>query len=142
MLLRYVATSVKPVATLCSNYFATTRGMKTPGERLRDARIKAGFRSARAAALELEIPVSTYNSHERAGEPGARHFSVDEAKTYARRFGTDYIWLLTGDRVSGGRVLSPEAQRAIDVLADLEPEDRDFVVSQFETAAKHLRDKR
>jgi hypothetical protein len=88
--------------------------------------------------LDLGVPVSTYNSHERAGEPGARLYSIDEAKTYARRFSTDYIWLLTGDKPSASRQLSPEAHRAIELLAGLDPEDRDFVLGQLQRLTERL----
>lgn len=67
------------------------------GQRLRAARIAAGIPSASAAARELGVAGSTYNSHERAGEPGSRNFSLDDAKLYARRFGVSAIWLFTGE---------------------------------------------
>jgi SOS-response transcriptional repressor LexA len=45
----------------------------------------------------MSIPVSTYNAHERAGEPGAREFGAEEAARYGRRFGVSPAWLLTGE---------------------------------------------
>ena len=69
----------------------------TRGQRLRTAR-KARFKSARAAALALRIPISTYGAHERAEMPGGRDYGPEEAKTYARRFGVTPEWLLTGRR--------------------------------------------
>lgn len=71
--------------------------MKTSGERLSFARTRAGYRSAREAALSLGVSVSTYNSHERAGQPGARAFKLESAKKYARLFGVSAAWLLTGE---------------------------------------------
>lgn len=71
--------------------------MKTPGERLAFARERAGFSSAREAALALGVSVSTYNAHERSGQPGARGFRIDSAKVYARRFGVSVSWLLAGE---------------------------------------------
>ena len=44
---------------------------------------------------------STYNSHERAGEPGGRLFKADEAKVYGRRFGVSGESLLFGDSSVG-----------------------------------------
>jgi hypothetical protein len=70
---------------------------RTRGERLRAAR-KKQFRSARAAALAMGIPVSTYGAHERAELPGGRDYGPDEAKRYARRLGVTPEWLLTGLR--------------------------------------------
>jgi phage repressor protein C with HTH and peptisase S24 domain len=69
---------------------ATTRG-----ERLRIAREKR-FKSARAAAKALGIPMSTYGAHERAESPGGRDYGPDEAKRYGRRFQVAPEWLLTG----------------------------------------------
>lgn len=71
-------------------------GMNTRGDRLRFARERAGYTSGRAAAAALDIPASTYNSHERAGQPGARDFGTEEAQFYAGRYNVDAIWLLTG----------------------------------------------
>jgi hypothetical protein len=69
----------------------------TRGRRLRAAR-KTQFRSARAAALALGIPISTYGAHERAQLSGGRDFGPEEARRYARRFGVTPEWLLTGLR--------------------------------------------
>lgn len=118
-LLHNVATSVKPITTKRSNNFATNRGMSTMGKRLAQARKAAGFRSAKSAAEALSTPVSTYNSHERAGEPGARNFGPDEAKIYGRRFNVTAAWLLTGEGdglggvplvswVSAGEMIAPD----------------------------------
>lgn len=70
--------------------------MKTKGERLRWARERR-YRSGRAAAFALDVAVSTYNAHERAGEPGARDYSEEEAFKYARKFRVSASWLLTGE---------------------------------------------
>lgn len=45
----------------------------------------------------MSVPVSTYNSHERAGEPGSRDFNDEEAFRYARKFRVSASWLLTGE---------------------------------------------
>jgi hypothetical protein len=66
--------------------------METMGERLKWARKKAGFRSARAAALENEWKEVTYRSH----ETGGRGFDYDSAIRYARVFRVDAMWLLHG----------------------------------------------
>jgi len=81
---------------------ATTRG-----QRLRIAR-KTRFDSARAAAAALEIPPATYGAHERAGTPGGRDYDPEDAKRYARRFGTSAGWLLTGDGVQPEHGVEPE----------------------------------
>ena len=69
---------------------ATTRG-----ERLRLARERR-YKSARIAAKELGVAISTYGAHERAENPGGRDYGPDEARFYARRLGVTPEWLLTG----------------------------------------------
>jgi hypothetical protein len=69
--------------------------MKTRGERLRSARGRF-FRSARAAAKAMDIPVATYGAHERAETPGGRDYGPNEAERYGRRFKVRPEWLLTG----------------------------------------------
>ena len=69
--------------------------MRTRGERLRAAREKR-FRSARAAAIALGFPISSYGAHERAESPGGRDYGPDEARQYARYFAVTPEWLLTG----------------------------------------------
>lgn len=70
--------------------------MKTRGDRLRHLRERAGFRSAREAAQHFDVPVSTYNAHERAGLPGGRDFDEEAARKYARWFGGNMLWLFHG----------------------------------------------
>jgi hypothetical protein len=68
----------------------------TRGERLRAARERRGFKSARLAAKALGMAISSYGAHERAEAAGGRDYGPDEAKFYARRFGVSPEWLLTG----------------------------------------------
>ncbi|GJD52389.1 hypothetical protein OPKNFCMD_5154 [Methylobacterium crusticola] len=57
------------------------------GERLRQARIAAGYRSARDAALRNAWPESTYRAH----EAGTRTIGQDDAERYAARFRRDGV---------------------------------------------------
>ncbi|MET7245032.1 S24 family peptidase [Methylobacterium sp. EM32] len=57
------------------------------GERLRQARIAAGYRSARDAALQNAWPESTYRAH----EAGTRTIGQDDAERYAARFRRDGV---------------------------------------------------
>ncbi len=72
-------------------------------QRLRDARVGAGFASASDAARALGVGVSTYLGHEN----GHRGFTVEDATRYAKRFGVSLDWLLLGK----GEFISP--QRAV-----------------------------
>jgi transcriptional regulator with XRE-family HTH domain len=66
--------------------------MKTPADRLKEARIKAGFISGSAVARLLGIPIASYNQHER----GERNFTQARALRYAQIFRTTPEWLLYG----------------------------------------------
>jgi transcriptional regulator with XRE-family HTH domain len=68
----------------------------TRGGRLRAARQRRGFKSAREAAKALGISISTYGAHERAEAAGGRGYNPNQARFYARRFGVSPEWLLTG----------------------------------------------
>ncbi len=68
----------------------------TRGERLRAARARRGFKSARLAAKAMGLALSTYGAHERAQAEGGRDYGPNEAKFYGRRLGVSPEWLLTG----------------------------------------------
>lgn len=55
---------------------------RAQGGRLAHARLEAGFRSAREAALECGWPESTYRAHENGG----RTIGLDDAEKYAKRY--------------------------------------------------------
>lgn len=83
------------------------RVMSEKAERLRQARIKAGYRFASEAANALGIVASTYRAHEN----GQNEFELAEAEFYGRKFNVDPFWLLRGanrqDPASGATPLSP-----------------------------------
>ena len=67
-------------------------GMTNPAERLRIARMGAGFSTGKEAAEALGFPVSTYLGHEN----GSRGISASRAVTYARKYKVREQWLLYG----------------------------------------------
>lgn len=75
-------------------------------ERLKDARIKAGYDTAKAAAEAIGIPVPTYLAHEN----GSRGYPPRKASRYARFFRTTPEWLLYGRGTSDPVVIEPRAQ--------------------------------
>lgn len=95
--------------------------LTTKNGRLRWARTKANFRSARAAGLSMGLKPSTYPAHEN----GQNQFEEDAAKLYGKTFGVSWVWLLLGtgswepsdeeralyasmpDATSGGKSKSP-----------------------------------
>lgn len=65
---------------------------ETPNDRLRKARIRAGFETPADAARRFGWNENTYKSHEN----GARGFKRDGAVEYARAFRVSPSWLLLG----------------------------------------------
>jgi len=63
-----------------------------PGQRLREARIAAGYETAADAAEAMGVPRSTYVQHEN----GSRGYPANRAARYARFFGVSPEWLLYG----------------------------------------------
>lgn len=87
------------------------------GDRLRQARIKAGIPSAAAAARKLGVKSSTYSSHENGQtEPGR-----EEVRIYARAFKASAAWILTGDGPVGSQNLIPLVGR-IGAGGDIDPD--------------------
>ena len=66
--------------------------MEDIADRLRHARIGAGFKTAADAAHYLSIATPTYASHEN----GSRGITVEKAEVYARAFKVAPEWLLYG----------------------------------------------
>lgn len=71
------------------NYFAV---MSDASERLKQAREKGSYSSAKAAAEAMGVPVATYIQHEN----GTRGFPASVAARYARFFRVKPEWLLYG----------------------------------------------
>lgn len=67
----------------------------TPSERLRQARVLAGYKSATKAAAAAGISESSYRAHEN----GQNAFTPEQAQQYAALFGCDPVWLLIGPYV-------------------------------------------
>jgi transcriptional regulator with XRE-family HTH domain len=66
--------------------------MNDLGKRLAEARRRAGYTSASAAARSLGMPVPTYAAHEN----GSRAPERETAQKYAKRFKVTLDWLLNG----------------------------------------------
>lgn len=65
---------------------------KTPHQRLKAARIAAGFDSASEAIEKCQWKNSTYRAHEN----GQNLFSLEQAKLYARAYKVSIEWLFEG----------------------------------------------
>ncbi len=78
--------------------------------RLKQARVRAGFRTAKDATNRHRLEYPTYAGHEN----GSRGFH-DDVEKYARIFQVDEKWLLTGRGAPSGSVADEvvELYRAI-----------------------------
>lgn len=65
----------------------------TPGDRLRAARLAAGYKSVAKAALALGLPESSYRAHEN----GQNSFTAEQAAAYAKTFGVTVAHLAFGE---------------------------------------------
>ena len=64
--------------------------------RLKQSRIKAGFKTAASAAAYLGIPYGTYSGHEN----GSRGIRDDELQHYAKTYKISLYWLAFGDKAA------------------------------------------
>jgi hypothetical protein len=92
------------------------RHMTDPAERLRIARLRAGYETAKDAAEALGLPVSTYLGHEN----GSRGYPAKKAEVYARKFKVREQWLLYGVGEGPGESGDQKAE-IIDILDHLPP---------------------
>lgn len=90
--------------------------MNDPAERLRIARLRAGYETAKEAAEALGFPVSTYLGHEN----GSRGYPAKKAEIYARKFKVREQWLLYGVGEGPGQAGDFNAE-IINILDHLPP---------------------
>jgi phage repressor protein C with HTH and peptisase S24 domain len=90
---------------------------KAQGRRLAAARLAAGYRSARAAALANGWPESTYRAH----EAGTRTIGQDDAERYAGRFRSrgspaTARQILFGEGGEAARQAEPAARQIVPIM--------------------------
>lgn len=86
---------------------ASTGSMETQADRLKKARIDAGYANAREAAEALGVNYTTYGQHEN----GTRGFPSKLAERYARKFKVSLDWLVTGS----GSSLTMSAKKPVKI---------------------------
>ena len=80
----------------------------TMHQRLKEARVKAGYRTATAAIDACGWASSTYRAHEN----GQNGFKVDDAKHYGEAYGVNPSWLLLGEGNSAPSSKNNEVTKA------------------------------
>lgn len=106
------------------------RDMSSAGERLKVARERAGYASAKSAAEAMGVPVATYIQHEN----GSRGFPADRAQRYARFFRVQPEWLLYGKSSDGvnAEALGPSLFVKGEVAAGVWREAWEFPADEWE----------
>lgn len=104
-----------------------------PHERLRWARIQAGYPTAKAAAESLGMLKDTYTAYER--EPGkSKVTSMDHQRAiqFARKFKVSWNWLLLnhGTPFSGSQNAAQE--RVLSAMAEVPEEEQDRIARAVE----------
>jgi hypothetical protein len=103
--------------------------IEDPWERLKWARLQAGFGTATAAAESLGMKKDTYSAYERA--PGtSKHTSLDHQTAIAagRKFKVSWTWLLVAEGTPFDRPTTEPQRRAIDAMRAV-PEERQAAVA-------------
>ena len=93
------------------------RHMSTPDERLRIARLRAGFTTGKEAAEAMGIPVATYLGHEN----GSRGISAKRATQYSRKFKVPEVWLLYGTGPGPGTEAQGQSGEIVSIIEHLPP---------------------
>lgn len=99
-------------------------------ERLKWARLHAGFTTATAAAESLGLRKDTYTAYERA--PGSsKHTQLDHqmAIKAGRKYRVSWTWLLVGDGTPFDKPSNPHQQRAIQAMATV-PEEKQAALAE------------
>lgn len=114
--------------------------LREPWERLRWARMawqrRSGSASTGVAAAEsLGLKENTYTAYERP-PTGSKHTPLDHQRAiqFAKKFKTNWVWLLTGDETPFGRT---EAQnKAVTLMSMVDEREQEHVVDIIEAALK------
>lgn len=106
-------------------------------ERLKWARLHAGFETATAAAESLGMKKDTYTAYER--EPGkSKHTTLDHqsAIRFAKKFKVSWEWLLIGQGTPFTKSLTSAQQRTLNAMAEASEPEQELAARLVETALK------
>ncbi|KCZ47746.1 helix-turn-helix transcriptional regulator [Hyphomonas sp. CY54-11-8] len=101
--------------------------METRGDRLKKARMDAGYTTVRAACDAFGYKYPTYAGHEN----GSREFDFDEAERYAKNYSVDVMWLMNGKTPAKG-----ERAEVIDIWSRIPERDRQAALNMLRGLAK------
>lgn len=107
-------------------------------ERLRIARIHAGFRTQQQAATHFGWKLPTYKTHEHSDRDDREgHLRSDVAVTYAKAYGISVAWLLTGEgeMIVKPKHLPPTTRQIVALLEGLNEADQRRILAYAEGIA-------
>lgn len=125
-----------PVSFLSVSFRTMDTGweyLSEPHERLRWARKRAGFDTAKAAAESLGMKKDTYSAYER--EPGkSKVTGLDHQRAiqFARKFKVSWEWLLTGSGTPMSGAHTQAQERVITAMADVSEDEQDRIARAVE----------
>jgi hypothetical protein len=102
-------------------------------ERLRWARLRAGFTTAKAAADSLGMKKDTYSAYEREPDKSkSTKMDHQRAMQFGRKFKVNWEWLLNakGTPFSGPKTLAQE--RVMTAMADAPEDEQERIASAVE----------
>lgn len=105
----------------------------TAAERLKLARLQAGFREAKEACEKLGFSYPAYKAHE-AGDRGLRPAVAEQ---YAKAFGVAVQWLQYGTGSAQPLGASPLIKQVLVLLQDMSEADQRRVLGYVEGIAMH-----
>lgn len=96
--------------------------LRKPWERLRWARLRAGFEQSKDAAESLGVKPGTYRTYEYDPDKNGREPPLSELIRFSRKFKVSWIWVASGegnpDAVEPDPRVTEIAQRAAEVAED------------------------
>lgn len=94
-------------------------------ERLRWARLRAGFDRAKDAAESLGIKPGTYRTYEYPEGENGREPALTDLQRICRKFKVNWIWVAAGQGTPDEGVIDPRANAAVQRAADIPADKQD-----------------
>lgn len=114
--------------------------LRNPWERIRWARLRAGYERGKDAAISLNIKPGTYRTYEVGKADGGRAPSLSELQRIARKYKVSWVWLATGegepDQAPPDERLAQAAQRAGEIPADKQDDAWSAVMGVLDAFAR------
>lgn len=109
-------------------------GLTEPHERLKWARIGAGFPTARAAAESLGMMENTYSAYERAPDKSkATALDHQAAMKFGKKFKVSWTWLLVREGTPFTVPMTEPQRRVLEKMASVEPAEQERTAEMVET---------